>query len=241
MSEHDDWIESAGAYVLAAMAPEEAADFEHHLGDCPDCRAAVKRLQVAADALAASPVQLDAPPELKGRIMAVVNAEAELLGATSAPNVGERSRRRSRWGLPASWIGRPGLALAATVLVLVLGGIVGIVGSGTLGGGGSRTVVAQRAPAGSQVKLIVRDEGGHSTLTARNLPPAGAGRVYQVWLKRGSHIKPAGALFSVDHDGSASADVAGSLDHVDQVMVTNERDGGSRTPSGPPVITVSPT
>lgn len=241
MSGHDDWIESAGAYVLGALGPDEAADFENHLGDCPDCRTEVARLQVVADALAASPVQLEAPPELKGRIMAVVNAEAELLRATSAPNVRERPRRR--WGLPASWVGRPGLALAATVLVLAVGGVAGVVGSGVLGGGGDggRTVMAQKVPKGSQAKLIVRGKGGHSTLIASRLPPAGSDRVYQVWLQHGKdHLEPTDALFSVDRDGSASVDVPGSLRNVDRVLVTSEPDGGSQHPTRVPIIAVSP-
>jgi hypothetical protein len=117
-----------------------------------------------------------------------------------------------------------------------------VVGAALRGGGdGARTVVAQLAPQGAKVSLIVR-HSGHSTLVARGLPSAGRGRVYQVWLQRGKRApEPTNALFETRPDGSASVDVPGSMQGVDQVMVTSEPDGGSRTPSRPPVVSVVPS
>ena len=69
------------------------------------------------------------------------------------------------------------------------------------------------------------------------MPSPGRGRVYEVWLLSGAGApKPAGALFSVDRAGSGSAAVPGSLDGVDQVLVSSEPAGGSQQPTRMPVL-----
>ena len=70
-------------------------------------------------------------------------------------------------------------------------------------------------------------------LIARGLPAPPDGRVYQVWLKRDGHApEPTAALFKPSRDGTATASVPGSMDGVEQVMVTDEPDGGSPQPTG---------
>ncbi len=234
-AEHDTRFDDAGpAYLLGALEPDEAVAFERHLADCGDCRRQVDYLKLAADALPASVPQLTAPAALKDRIMATVNAEAQLLHAASPQaDLVPKARERRRFALP-SWLGRPGFALAATLLVVVAVGVAAI-------GGGSdnRDYVAQVAPAGAKVNLTVRGDERHSTLTASGLGDPGDGRVYQVWLKRGNDApRPTNALFSPDNSGTASVDVPGSMDDVDDVLVTSEPDGGSQSPTRPPVITV---
>jgi hypothetical protein len=233
---HDDrWDDAVGAYLLHAMPPEEAAAFEAHLEACPSCRAEADHLQVAADALPSSPIQFEPPPELKARIMAVVNAEAELLAAAGAradvPAGRPAPRRHRGW-----WSLRPGLALAGAVAVLAFGTVVGLV----LGGGdGSRTIDVPTVPPGAQAQLIVRED--HSTLVTKGMPSPGPNRVYQVWLLRGNQApEPTNALFSVRSDGTASVDVPGDLDEIDQVLVTSEPEGGSQTPTRDPVLAVTP-
>ncbi len=244
MSEHaPEFTDSAASYVLRALPPEEVAGFEAHLATCAECRSEVQRLQPVADALPSSPDQLAAPPELKDRIMSVVHAEANLLQAagpqadvparrTPADATGERRRR---FGL--SWFGRPGLALATALVALVLGGAAGAALFG--GGNSARTVTAQTVPQGASAKLLVRDQGGHSTLVTRRLPTPGSGRVYQVWLQRGNGAPiPTNALFGTSRNGSASVDVPGSLKDVDRVLVSSEPVGGSRAPTRTPLISV---
>ena len=111
MSTHADWADSAAAYVLGALPPAEVDGFREHLAGCPDCRRAVEELRVAADALPMGAQQLTPPPALKGRIMAVVESEAELLAAAGAgadrpPKQAPRRKERRAW-----WA-RPGFALA---------------------------------------------------------------------------------------------------------------------------------
>lgn len=232
---HELWQDSAGAYVLGALPDEERVGFEAHLAGCEQCRDEVGRLGVAVDALAASPEQLEAPPELKGRIMAVVRAEAELLQAAGAradvPEPQVEPRRRRGW-----FSLRPPVALAGAVATLALGVVAGGLISSGDGGPATRTVVAQVEPRGASVDLEMR--GDEAQLVARNLPHPGAERVYQVWLKRpGQDPQATDALFTTGRDGSAAVRVPGSLDGVEAVLVTREPEGGSTVPSEAPVIT----
>jgi hypothetical protein len=70
------------------------------------------------------------------------------------------------------------------------------------------------------------------------MPAPAVGRVYEVWLDHGEGTapQPTDALFSVSRAGRASVDVPGDLDGVKAVLVTDEPAGGSRVPSGAPVI-----
>ena len=120
-------------------------------------------------------------------------------------------------------------ALAAVLLVV---GIAIGVGASQLGGGPDRTIAAQvSGPPGATMALEV--DGDEGRLTARRLPAPPSGRVYQVWLKRDGHApEPTAALFTPSRDGAATASVPGSLKGIDQVMVTDEPDGGSPQPTG---------
>jgi anti-sigma-K factor RskA len=237
--DHETWADSSAAYLLGALDESERAGYEAHLSGCAVCQEDVERLRVAADALPASPRQLAPPPELKDRIMAIVNSEAELLRAAgpAADRVTSPSpsRRRFAW-----WPPRPAMALAATLLVLVVGVGAGVLGSGALDGSSTRTVPGEVTVADATAKLIVRDED-HSTLVTQGLPKPSPGRVYQVWIQHpGKDPQPTDALFTVRKDGSASVDVPESLEGVESVMVTSEPDGGSQVPTRQPVVIASP-
>ena len=240
---HGAWGDAIGAYVLGALPAEECVGFEAHLTVCAACRDDVADLQGAADALPASVPQVAPPPELKVRIMAVVESEAALLAAA-----GERADRppaapapdRGRFGRLRGWTFRPALAAACAAALLLIGGVAGAL----LGGGSAdvrtvaATVDAAQAP-GARVRLQVVD--GRGTLVAEKMPPPPGGRVYQVWLKRpGRDPQPTDVLWSVRRDGSAQVAVPGSLDGVQAVLVTDEPAGGSEVPSKAPVITAQP-
>ena len=232
MTGHADWADSAGAYVLGALPPDELEGFRAHMAGCEACRREVAELQVAADALPIAVQQLAPPPALKGRIMAVVGSEAELLaaagaGADRAPAPARRARR--------AWWARPGFALAAVVLLLAGGALAG----GLLSGDATRTVAAQMQPAGADVRLEIA--GDEAMLVVRDMPPPPAGRIYQVWLKRpGQDPAPTDALWSVNAQGAAQVAVPGSLDGVEAVLVTDEPQGGSAAPTRAPVISATP-
>jgi anti-sigma-K factor RskA len=230
MSEHVQWADNVGAYLLGALPPDEAEAFEAHLRDCPECRQDVEELRVAADALPVSVAPVAPPPALKQRIMAVVESEAELLEAAGRrADVPEPAPAKRRWG----WRLRPAFAAVAAAVLLALGVVAGLL---LPGGNGERTVVASSTAQGAHVELEISGDG--ATLVARDMPPPPEGRIYQVWLKRpGSDPEPTSVLWSTRADGSAEVAVPGSLDGVEAVLVTDEPEGGSDVPSKAPVIT----
>ncbi|HEX8101487.1 MAG TPA: anti-sigma factor [Solirubrobacteraceae bacterium] len=232
----DEWADAVGAYLLEALPEDERAAFEAHLEGCTTCQEDVAMLRVASDALPASVQQLAPPPELKGRIMAVVRAEADLLAAASGPRADLPERARDR-----GWLGwltaRPGLAAAGVALLLLVGGVSGAVMSGGEDGRVVTASVAREVAENATAKLVIHKTD--SKLEVTRMPPPQQGRVYQVWLKRAGvkEYEPTSALFVPRAGGDGSVSVPGSLKGVEQVLVTSEPAGGSSTPTRDPVIT----
>jgi anti-sigma factor RsiW len=256
---HDD----AGAWVLGALPEDERERFAAHLAGCEACRREVAELQMVADTLPHAAVQVAPPPELKERIMSAVRAEPDAVAAPGAEADAAAARvaaegepaapvppapaERARPAKPARerWWRRPFLALgplpaAAAAAVLIA---LGVAGGVLLSNGGSsqRTVQAQVvAPAAPAARASLTLEGDQATLNVRNFPAPPRGRVYQVWLKRpGRTPDPTNALFDV-RDGSATVDVPGGVKGVEQVLVTDEPDGGSQAPTRAPVVIAQP-
>ena len=220
----------AGAWVLGALDESDAASYEAHLRTCADCQAEVAHLRVPADALSLATKQVAPPPELKDRIMRVVESEAQLLRAAGpeADRPVRRERRDRRWFLRPLPVA--GLA-AATLAVGILGGV--LLSDDSVQP--TRTIQAQVAMTGA--KATIRVTGDHANLEVSGMPNPPSGRVYQVWVKRGANApEPTDALFTVMH-GHSHVDVPGSVKGVNLIMVTSEPSGGSVVPTGKPVIT----
>jgi anti-sigma-K factor RskA len=231
--------DDAGPWVLGALGEPDAGTFATHMEQCRECQDEVAQLQVVADVLPMAAPQVVPPPELKRRIMVVVESEAQLLRAAGPdadrPPVrvpepqsgGRRPRVPGRLGR----LGPVPAAVLATVL-LALGVVAGVLVSGN---GSSTTSHPGFGPKGSQVALRVTDDHGELDLTHMPSPPAG--RVYQVWLVSGKgKPRPTHTLFTVPSDGRARVDIMESLKGADQVLVTAEPSGGSSQPTSPPVV-----
>jgi anti-sigma-K factor RskA len=223
---HDEYRDNIGAYVLGALPELESELLERHLAGCDSCRAEVEELQPVTAAMARSVPQVDAPPELKVRLMDVVNSEA------AEP---QRARERRSFG---SWFAglQPRMAAAMAVGVLALGVVVGV-GVSQLAGGdsGTTTTVAAKIdrtqmPTGD-ASLAVKGDTGTIRLSGAPQPPTG--RVYQLWYQHGKTIER-GSTFRPKGDGSYKADL--SVAGANAVMVTVERAGGAPAPTGPPVM-----
>jgi len=239
VSEQDHtWRDSVAAYLLGALPEDEVLALRMHLDGCATCRRTLDDLRPAVDALPAAVTPLEAPPALRDRIMAIAESEAELLHAAGPDSNRTPARRaRPRRSLRARLQARvPGWLVAAPVAAcLLLAVAVGVLATGDEG---VRSVTAsvdrESAPAG-RARLEIGRDG--TRLVAQGLPDAPGGRVYQVWLKRsGETAEPTSALFAVRSDGSASVSVPGSLEGIDQVLVTAEPRGGSDVPSRQPLV-----
>ena len=235
---HEDFKDTGAAYLLGALPVDEHAAYEAHLAECPECRHEVDHLAPAVHVLPSSVEPLAPPASLRARIMAEVEREAELLAAAGpqADRPPPRSRRRS-WALPR--LPRPALARIAVAATLLAVGVAGGLAAAGLVGDDAHTVVAtvdERRASGAEVEIEVAD-GDSVMLVARGLPAPPRDRVYQVWLKRpGQPPEPTSALFAPSSDGTATATVPGSVDDVEQVLVTDEPTGGSDVPTTDPLL-----
>jgi anti-sigma-K factor RskA len=222
----------AGAYALGALDAHEVDSYREHLATCAVCREEVAQLQVLADSLAVAVPRVEVPEDMRARLMAVVHGEAELLRA--AGHEADRPLRpRSRWRVRLL----PALAATAALAAGVLIGALAI-----NSGSSQRTQVIQAMvfTPGHRATAALRRTGSHAELQVTDMPAPPPGRIYEVWLKRGSGAaEPTGTLFSVTGQGNGTVGVPGDLQGVSKVMVTDEPLGGSPQPTRSPVIVAS--
>jgi anti-sigma-K factor RskA len=223
----------AGAYVLGALEEHEVESYRAHLATCAECREEVAQLQGVTDSLAIAVPRAQAPAEMRARLMAVVSGEAELLRA-AGHEADRPTYARSRW----RWRVLP--ALTATG-ALAAGVLIGALAINTGSGQQTRVIQAQvLAPAGRDATAALRKVDSHVQLQVTGMPAPALGRIYEVWLKRGSQPpEPTDALFSVTSQGNGTVGVPGDLRGVSTVMVTEEPAGGSLKPTHSPVIVAS--
>ena len=131
-TDHERWVDCAGAYVLNAMAPDERDEFETHLVACTICSAEVDELQPAAEALPMASPPMVPPAVLKDRIMAEVDREAQLL-AQAGPSADRAEPARPRRSRGWSWLSGWRLAPIAAALL-----IAGVLAGTSLDGSSSR-------------------------------------------------------------------------------------------------------
>ena len=220
---------NAAPYVLGALSDQELVAFRAHLESCAVCREEVAALQVVANALPAAAPQLNAPSELKQRLMASVEAEIPA-GAQS-----DRSQARRRLAPPTLSL-RPALGLAAAAVVIAVV-VIALLSGG--GGGSPSTRVVQAQVTAPHASASLRVSGGHAELSIADLPQTEPNRVYEVWVKRAGAPQPTDALFTVTSKGSATVGVPGSVAGVKEILVTSEPEGGSPAPTRTPVIVAS--
>jgi hypothetical protein len=171
--------------------------------------------------------QYPPPPGLRRRVLRAAKAEPRPRNAVGP-------RPRSRWALlPRARGARAALTAVAGLVVVVA--LIGVVRLHAGRSAGSRVLPASVVSSRGTAQLRIAD--GHAQLIVRHLPLPAAGRIYEVWLRRGNQAPaPTRALFSVTPGGAADIGVPGGLDGVSEVLVTQEPAGGSRVPTGPAVI-----
>jgi anti-sigma-K factor RskA len=244
----------AAAYVLDALEPDEAEAFRRHLESCAHCRQEVERYAPAALALARAVPQLEAPRELRRRVLrevrdspvpAATRTDSDRSGGrvlagpsrnawSGAQRLGSGGRsRRSRRGhltLPRpAFAGLGTLALAAGVAAVVL----------SAGRSAPQVIRARTFYHGASASLV-RLQDGHGELRIRDMPAPRPGHVYEVWVEHGNAApEPTDALFDVDRRGAAIVAVPGVIRPPETVMVTAEPDGGTSVPTSRPVLVAS--
>ncbi|MEO8898208.1 MAG: anti-sigma factor [Candidatus Dormibacter sp.] len=226
----------AAALSVGSIDAGDEATLQEHLTSCADCR------RIAGDYLAAAarlPLALEPmqpSPELRGRLMRAVYAEAE-----------QASRRRA--AARTTWWRRL-WATIPTARGFTLAGAVAIVAAIAVS---SWTVVRQPAPTAVAVPLtatvsapsahgqVVYDRGGsQAVVTVTGLPAPSSitagGAVYEVWLIPTSGVPVGAAFLSRQPDGTWSAAVNHDISGYSAIAATVEPVAGSRSPTGPRVL-----
>ena len=223
--DHGRWSESLPAYMLGALGPGEAAEFERHLEGCERCQGEVRWFEPAVAALPESVPRQEPPRSLREGLMAEVRAEARAQARPAKP--------RPSW-FSRDFLLRPAIGLAA--LVLVAAAVAGYeIGKGGGGEAGGASTVVSRQADGIEVKMVREGNGGTLQLAGvHRLPPK---KVLEAWVRREGRVEPVPALFVPDREGRAETTIA-DMSGVDTVMVTEEPQGGSKEPTSPAIATM---
>lgn len=220
--DHETAREDLAAYALGALAGDERAAVEAHLGRCERCRTELEWLRPAAEVLAISVPQQAPPRRLRRRTLAAARGEAR----ADRPS----SIRGARPRIAVAAAGLAAAALGVAVAVGVLGDDPGVE---------TRTVpveVAAAPAAGASGELVIT--GDNATLEVAGLPELDRDSVYQAWLERDGELEPS-STFIVDRSGTGAAAIA-EVAGATRVMVTREPRGGSEVPSSAPLLAASP-
>jgi anti-sigma-K factor RskA len=221
-NEHDGWRDAVATYALGALTETERGRLEEHLETCALCRADIRWLQPAAEAIGAAVEPRRPPGRLRRRVVGTARAEAR------PRRVSGGLERMIRW---------PALAAAAATTVLIAGLTVGYALRGNDGPMGS-TVQAEATPAAPGLEAALVREGDSARLEITGLDAPGPAHVYQAWIRIGEEIAPS-TVFVPDRRGRAAAAITGELNEADEVMVTREPRGGSIRPSTAPLLRAS--
>ncbi len=242
MSDHEELESSVAAWVLGALDPEEADAIRSHVEACPTCREVAARLRRVVGALPLAVEESTPPPRLRERVLA---AAAESHRASDVPVTDATvAMRRKRMTPPTARIPArmPMYAVAAVALVaLVVGLLIGQAYRPAPPPPTSQvarfTLAGHQDMAGAQASVIDLKADGLALVDFRGLPPAGSGRVYEVWLIRsGANPEPV-AVFVPDTNGAKVVLVNRSLAGYGVMAVTNEPGpDGSAAPTQQPQL-----
>ncbi len=230
-----------GAYVLHALAPDERAEFERHLEDCPPCAQEVRELAATVSRLGMA-AAVTPPPALKQQVMRKISAERQQPPRLTRLHAGRRrGRRLSRFVLAACvaavaafggvsfWQHQEAqnarrvaerMEQQTAELAAVLASSDAKVTSTKLQNGGRGTVVVSKSK-------------NKAAFLASGLPKPPAGKVYQLWFDDGGTMRPAGLMDPNAVDNALLME--GPLNAAAGMGVTVEPAGGSPKPTTVPV------
>jgi anti-sigma-K factor RskA len=229
----------AAALSVGSIDSGDQAALLQHLGGCAACRRVAGEYMAAAARLPMALEPLQPSPELRGRLMRAVYAEAA------------EARERAIRTRPASWWARAWQALpasrgftvaAAAAAVAVIALASWRVANRQPGPPASVAValIATQAAPHAHGELTYERGGQQAVLTASGLPSPGsivAGHsVYEVWLIRSNGSAVAAAYLSHNPDGTWSAVVHADLSAYAAVAATPEPAGGSSAPTAARVM-----
>jgi len=234
---HEELEAMVAPWVLDALDPAEAETVRTHVEGCESCREVASRLRRVVGALPLAVDEVPPPARLRDRVLAAAAASPRAAAPVAKP---VRRPSPPRIG-PPTGPRMPAYALAAVAAVALLIGV--LIGQVTLHSQQSSQQAARFTLNGHQdmvtasATVVDLKSDGVALVDFRGLPPAGANRVYEIWLvpSRGDAV-PA-AVFVPDSNGSKVVLVNRSLSGYSVMAVTNEpAPDGSSAPSQQPQL-----
>jgi hypothetical protein len=233
---HEELRDQYELYALGAADEPERSEIREHLSrGCEVCMTEMKRARQWAALMAASATAAAPSPGLRRRILASVGYEqrrfgwAPFLGLATALSLfaafyfsaRERQVVEQTLALREQMRGQT-IELARLTEAFAI-----------LSGPATTEVSFGQGPKGK----VYIDRNRGVVLIASNLPPAPAGKVYEMWLiPKGGKPAPAG-LFRSDASGGAMHFERGPVDpNLGVVAVTIENEAGASVPTLPTVI-----
>lgn len=256
---HEDATELSGLYVLDALEAPEREAVRQHLESCSLPHPEFDELGGAVPALSAILEPRDAPPELRGRVLAAVAADAAAAGRTAPSPVSAATRvwEFDRGSTAARAAGRPAwlawAAAATAVLMIAALGAWGVILQGRTSELEQRSALIADAIAASTaqgaVVATLRGTGpaaaasgfaaftpeGDGYILLVGLPPAPAGQTYQAWYIVDGAPHSVGVL-SVGEDGYGLLEGVEAMAGTDLIAFTIEKAGGADVPTGDPIV-----
>jgi len=239
------------AYVLGALPEEERLSFEDYLAAHPERQAEVDELGAVAGLLAFSPPEQEPSPELRSRVMEVVEAGPRRVGGRSTfARVGDYLSLRS--------LALGGVALLVIGLlswnVMLQGQVEDLQGRVQNAQGQVQDLQAQVEDAQDQQQIQQSptialegswaDQGANAEvasihknqviLVAKDMPSVPEDQTCQIWVISNDVPKPSG-LFRPDGNMTATP-ITNSIAQADVIAVTVEPAGGSEQPTSDPVL-----
>ena len=95
---HEDYKEMLAAQALTSLDAAEVRELEAHLQGCAECRSQLTEWENTAATLAFASLEarlLQPSPELRGRILKAVRADATTAGVTTKPDEDGHRRQAS--------------------------------------------------------------------------------------------------------------------------------------------------
>ena len=233
MTEHR-WTELAAPYALGSLDREERAEFERHLETCASCRAEVQSFSEVSGLLARGVAHATPPAELRARVLRHARrARPAILPWAAAAAVvlailggfgywrAESQKRAFQTALATA---QAQLDSTQQVVAALLDSSVAITDLAATG----------KAPT---MRLYWNRARNIVVVTAFDLPPAPAGRTYQLWAIEKGRAPVSVGTFNPPPNGRAviTLPMPAGL-KPDLSAVTDEPAGGSPQPTQQPFL-----
>ena len=235
----------SGAYAVDALDDVERAEFERHLGQCPECQDEVASLRAAAVELTHAST-VTPPATLRDSVLKQISTVRPLPPVTppagedpagTAPVTSLETHRRRR--NPLVW-----LVAAAAAAVLAIGALVWSPWESEQPPPSATEQVLQAKDAqrfdrtvdGARATIVRSKSLGKAVIIADNMPAAPEGKDFQVWFQNPDGAMVSAGLMPHEAKPTVSMVLNGDASKFVGAGITLEPAGGSPEPTSAPLV-----